>query len=90
MPDLLKHRLLLLNDQRITKEGIIIIKAQAHRSQEKNKAEAVQRLEEMVVGIAISPRPRKPTKPTYAANRKRLTSKNNHSQLKADRSKIHD
>ncbi len=90
LPDLLKQRLLLLNDQRITKDGIIIIKAQAYRSQEKNKAEAVLRLEEMVMRIAISPRTRKPTKPTRSANKKRLTSKNNRSLLKTQRSKIQD
>ena len=90
LPDLLKQRLMLLNDQRITKDGIIIIKAQAYRSQEKNKAEAVLRLEEMVMRIAISPRTRKPTKPTRSANKKRLTSKNNRSLLKTQRSKIQD
>jgi ribosome-associated protein len=90
LPDLLKQRLMLLNDQRITKDGIIIIKAQAYRSQEKNKAEAVQRLEEMVMRIAISPRARKPTKPTRSANRKRLAGKNNRGLLKAQRSKIQD
>lgn len=90
LPDILKQRLLLLNDQRISKEGIVIIKAQAHRSQEKNKAEALQRLEEMVMRIAISPRARIPTKPTRSANRKRLAGKNNRSELKASRSRIDD
>ena len=90
LPDLLKQRLMLLNDQRITKDGIIIIKAQAYRSQEKNKAEAVLRLEEMVMRIAILPRTRKPTKPTRSANKKRLASKNNRSLLKTQRSKFQD
>ena len=88
LPDLLKERLLALHDQRITKEGVVIIKAQAHRSQEKNKAEALQRLHEMVESIAVVARARRPTKPTRSSQRKRLDSKASHGQLKQTRAKI--
>ncbi|MGH8808656.1 MAG: peptide chain release factor-like protein, partial [Noviherbaspirillum sp.] len=75
---------------RITKEGVVIIKAQAHRSQEKNKAEAMQRLQEMVASIAVLPRVRRPTKPTRSAQKKRLEKKTIRGQVKAMRGKISD
>ncbi len=88
LPLPLKERLLKLRDQRITKEGVIIIKAQTHRSQEKNKEEAWQRLQEMVASIAVPPRARRPTKPTAGARRKRLEKKTQRSEIKTMRSKI--
>jgi ribosome-associated protein len=88
LPEHLKERLLRLNDQRITKEGVVIIKAQAHRSQEKNKEEALQRLHEMVESIAVLPRIRRPTKPTRSSQKKRLEQKNNRGQIKSMRGKI--
>ena len=90
LPLPLKERLLKLRDQRITKEGVIIIKAQTHRSQEKNKEEAWQRLQEMVASIAVPPRARRPTKPTAGARRKRLEMKAQRSEIKSMRSKIPD
>jgi ribosome-associated protein len=88
LPDQLKERLLRLNDQRITKDGVIVIKAQAHRSQEKNREEALQRLYEMVASVAVLPRVRKPTKPTRGSQKKRLEKKTLHGRTKALRGKI--
>jgi ribosome-associated protein len=88
LPDPLKERLLALNDQRITKDGVIVIKAQTNRSQEKNKEEALQRLQEMVESIAVLPRIRRPTKPTRSSQKKRLEKKNIRGQTKSMRGKI--
>ena len=60
LPDLIKERLLKLNDQRITREGVVVIKAQQYRSQEKNKAEAFRRLQELIAGTAVPRRKRRP------------------------------
>ena len=88
LPDQVKERLLALNDQRITKEGVVVIKVQTHRSQEKNKEEALQRLQEMVVGIAVPPRIRRTTKPTRSSQQKRLEKKTMRGQIKAMRGKM--
>lgn len=88
LPEHLKQRLLALNDQRISKDGVVIIKAQAHRSQEKNKADALQRLHELLQSIAVLPRVRRPTKPTRSSQQKRLERKTLHSRTKAMRGKI--
>lgn len=88
LPDHLKERLLRLNDQRVTREGVVVIKVQTHRSQEKNKEEALQRLLDMVVSIAVLPRTRRPTKPTRSSQKKRLEKKNIRGQIKAMRGKI--
>ncbi len=90
LPDILKERLLALNDQRITKDGVVIIKAQAHRSQEMNKQEAVDRLQELVASIAVLPRMRRATKPTRSSQRKRLEGKNIRGQIKSMRGKVSD
>jgi ribosome-associated protein len=90
LPEAVKARLLALNDQRITAEGVVVIKAQTHRSQDKNRAEALQRLQEMVDSVATPPRPRKATKPTRASQRRRLDGKSQRGQVKAGRSKIVD
>ena len=90
LPLPLKERLLKLRDQRVTKDGIVVIKAQAHRSQEKNKEEAWLRLQELVASIAVSPRTRRPTKPTAGALRKRHEMKEHRSRIKSMRSKIPD
>jgi ribosome-associated protein len=88
LPEHLKERLLGLNDQRITKDGVVIIKAQSHRSQEKNREEALQRLHEMVESISHVPRVRRPTKPTRSSQRKRLEQKDSRGRIKAMRSKV--
>lgn len=90
LPDRYKERLLKLNDQRITKEGVIVIKAQEHRSQEQNREEALQRLQELIKGAIALPKPRKPSKPTRSSQRRRLESKSKRSQIKATRGKVTD
>jgi ribosome-associated protein len=90
LPEHLKERLRRLNDQRITKDGVVIIKAQAHRSQEKNREEAVRRLHEMVAGVAVLPAVRRPTKPTRSSQKKRLERKTSRGQIKSLRAKISD
>jgi ribosome-associated protein len=88
LPDSYKHRLLRLNDQRITKEGVIVIKSQKFRSLEKNKAEALRRLQELIERIAVVPKKRKSTKPSRGAVERRLTKKNERSKLKGLRQKV--
>jgi ribosome-associated protein len=85
---LFKERLLNLGDRRITKEGIIIIKAQQHRTQEQNKEDALQRLQVLIQSVLYTPPKRKPTKPSRSANRKRMDSKTKRGQVKALRSNI--
>jgi ribosome-associated protein len=85
-----KERLLALPDQRITRDGVLVIKAQAHRSQDMNRAEAMGRLQELVDSVATPPRVRRPTKPTQASKRRRLESKNLRSQVKLLRGKVED
>jgi ribosome-associated protein len=88
LPDDHKERLLSLSDQRITRDGVLVIKAQTHRSQDMNRAEAMGRLQELVDSVAEPPRPRRPTKPTLASKRRRLEAKNLRSQVKVLRGRI--
>lgn len=90
LPDIYKERLLKLSDQRITREGVVVIKAQRYRSQEKNREEALRRLHDLVASVAELPRERKPTKPTRNSQKKRLDSKIQRGQLKIMRKKIAD
>jgi len=90
LADGIKRRLLALNDQRITADGVVVIKAQTQRSQELNRAEALQRLFELVDGAARPPKPRRPTRPTLASKRRRLEGKSQRSALKAARGKVGD
>ena len=90
IPDFYKKRLLKLSDQRITKEGVIVIKAQEHRSQEKNREEALIRLRELIKSVAVSPKKRRPTQPTRSSRKKRLDRKSKRGQLKVLRGKITD
>ncbi len=90
LPDRYKDRLLALNDQRITKEGVIVIKAQEHRSQEQNREEALQRLKDLIRSAIVLPKPRRPSKPTRSSQRKRLDSKSKRGQIKAMRAKVTD
>jgi ribosome-associated protein len=85
-----KERLLALPDQRITRDGVLVIKAQTHRSQDMNRAEAMGRLQELVDSVAAPPRTRRPTRPTQASKRRRLDSKNLRSQVKLLRGKVQD
>jgi ribosome-associated protein len=85
LPDRHKERLLKLNDQRITKEGVIVIKAQEHRSQEQNREEALQRLQDLIKSAVVVPKPRRPSKPTRSSQRKRLDRKSKRAQIKTMR-----
>ena len=90
LPDVLKERLLGLHDQRITKDGVVVIKAQQHRSQEMNREEALQRLQELILSVAIPRKKRKPTQPTRSSQRKRLDSKTRRGAVKLTRGKVVD
>lgn len=86
LPDDIKQRLLGLSDQRITTEGVIVIKAQSSRSLEQNKAEALERLQALVDSVAVPRRARRPTRPPRAAVLRRLDDKSARSRVKQARS----
>lgn len=85
LPDAVKERLRELADQRVTEDGVVVIKAQGSRSQVQNKADALARLQTLVDRAAQPPKPRRATKPTAASRRRRLTDKTQRSQLKQQR-----
>ena len=88
LPDRYKHALLALPDRRISKNGVIVIKAQAYRSQDKNRAAARARLAELIRRVGLRNRPRIPTKPPRAARRARTDDKTRRGKLKALRKKV--
>ena len=88
LPDFYKEKLLALKDKRITKEGIIVIKSQQHRSQEKNRAEALERLAVLIKSVNIVQKKRVPTKPTKGSVNRRIQSKKKHATKKRLRGKI--
>ena len=88
LPEQYKQRLLKLNDQRISKEGVVVIKAQTSRRQEVNRAEALERLAQLLRQATFTPKARKPTKPSKSSQRKRMDKKTLHGKQKALRSKI--
>lgn len=88
LPDSYKQRLFALKDRRITKEGVIVIKAQRYRSQEKNRDEALDRLRALIKEAVATRKKRKPTKPTRGSLEKRLDSKSKRGRLKTLRSKV--
>lgn len=88
LPDDVKHTLLSLSDKRISKEGVIVIKAQQFRRQDKNHADALARLASLIQEAAKVRKRRKPTRPSKRAVRKRLDSKSRRSQLKTSRGKV--
>jgi ribosome-associated protein len=90
LPDAVKEKLLATSDQRITSEGVIVIKAQTTRSQDKNRAEAIERLHDMVAIAAKPVKPRRATRPTLSSQRKRVDSKVLRGQTKATRGKVID
>ena len=90
LPDFYKQRLLALKDKRITKEGIIIIKAQQFRTQEKNRNDALTRLQALIKSVAQVQKIRRATKPTKGSKLKRLESKAKRSKVKAMRGKVFD
>ena len=88
LPDYIKERLLILRDHRISKDGIIIIKAQQHRSQEKNREEAMYRLQDLVRSVLEEQKKRRPTSPTPSSQQKRLERKSRRGRIKSQRKKI--
>ncbi|KAF0205045.1 MAG: ribosome-associated [Gallionellaceae bacterium] len=88
LPEEFKQRLLQLNDQRITKDGVVVIKAQEFRSQDKNRGEALRRLKELVQSIAVLPTVRRTTKPTHSSQRKRVERKVKHGATKSLRGRV--
>lgn len=90
LPDDVRERLLALKDQRITEDGIINIKAQGSRSQEKNRIEAMQRLRDLILTATVVPKTRKKTRPGKRAKEKRLADKARRSQVKQSRGKVSD
>jgi ribosome-associated protein len=90
LPPACRARLLALRDHRISADGIVVIKAQQFRSQEQNKAAALERLAELVGRALVVPKVRRPTKPTQAARARRLESKAHRSRLKRERRRLDD
>ena len=90
LPEAVRARLLKLGDQRISKDGVVVIKAQQSRSLEKNRAEALRRLHELIDRVAVAPKRRRPTVPTRTAIAKRLESKARRANVKSGRAKVVD
>lgn len=88
LPDFYKQRLLKLSDQRITKDGVVIIKAQQFRSQDKNRQAALMRLQELIQSVAVNRKPRKPTQVPKRAKAKRLDEKRKRGDTKVLRKKV--
>ena len=88
LPEFYKEKLLSFKDKRITKEGIIVIKSQQHRSQEQNREEALERLVELIKSVNVVQKKRVPTKPTKGSVKRRLQSKKKHSNKKQLRGKV--
>lgn len=90
LPDEVKQRLLERRDRRITAEGVVVIKAQQFRSQDQNRAAALERLRELLAAATVVPRKRKATRPTAGSQRRRLDSKTRHARVKALRGSVDD
>ena len=90
LPEGVKERLLALRDTRITQDGVLVIKAQQYRSQELNRADALERLNALVNSVAVPPRVRRATKPTYGSQQRRLQSKTQRGETKALRGRVRD
>jgi len=88
LPAVYKEKLLALSDQRITNDGVIVIKAQKFRSQDKNRADALERLKQVIKMATVVKKSRKATKPSRNSQRKRMDSKNKHGKLKSLRKRI--
>ncbi len=90
LPDDVKERLLSLRDNRITQEGVLVLKAQQHRTQEMNRSDALARLQEVVDSVAAAPLVRRATKPTYGSKQRRLQGKSQRSEVKNLRGRVQD
>jgi ribosome-associated protein len=90
LPADVKERLLALRDSRITQEGVFVLKAQQHRTQEMNRADALARLQAVIDTVATPPRVRRATKPTYGSKQRRLEGKSQRAQIKNLRGPVRD
>jgi len=90
LPPDVKERLLALRDNRITQEGVLVLKAQQHRTQEMNRSDALARLQALVDSVATPPRVRRATKPTYGSKQRRLEGKSQRSEIKNLRGRVQD
>lgn len=90
LPEFIKEKLLSLQDQRLTKDGVIVIKAQTSRSQEQNRVDALARLNELIAEVSRPTRIRRETRPTLGSKRRRLEGKSIRGQVKALRGKVQD
>ena len=88
LPNRYKEKLLQLKDRRISKDGVIIIKAQQYRTQEKNREDALSRLQTLIKSVTVTRKKRKPTKPSLGSKKRRLESKTKRSQTKNLRKKV--
>jgi ribosome-associated protein len=88
LPEEVKTKLMAWPDQRITRDGVVVIKSQEHRSQEMNRADALQRLQALVDQVGTPVRARKPTRPTFGSKMQRLEGKTRRGRLKAERNKV--
>ena len=88
LPPFYKERLLALRDQRITNDGVIIIKAQQYRTQEQNRNDALERLKELILAAIKVEKARRPTKPTLGSKKRRLEGKSQRGSIKAGRGKV--
>ena len=88
LPDRYKDKLLALSDQRITTDGVVVIKAQQFRTQEMNKENALARLAQLIKGVTVEQKPRKATRPTLGSKRRRLDSKTKRGKTKSLRGKV--
>ncbi len=88
LPEFYKQRLLNLKDKRINKQGVLIIKAQQHRTQEKNRQDSLERLQALIQSVTVVQKARRATKPSRNSQKKRMDSKTKHSRMKALRGKV--
>ena len=90
LPVEIKERLLALSDSRITQSGVLVLKAQQHRTQEMNRSDALARLQEVVDSVAVPPKARRATKPTFGSKQRRLEGKSLRSDIKNLRGKVQE
>ena len=90
LPEAIKTRLLALSDRRVTADGVVVIKAQTERSLEANREDALARLRALITAAAVVPRPRRPTKTTRSAKRRRMDSKTRRGRIKALRGRVEE
>ena len=88
LPEDVKARLLALRDHRITDEGVLVLKSQQYRTQEQNRNDALARLNDLVATVALPPRVRRPTRPTYGSQQRRLQGKSLRAEVKSSRRRV--